>query len=65
MSIDIKELKIEGEAAWELLEVLDTLFVQADEDCPGEYRTEHFRSALTDALDKLCEYGIRVRLNSE
>jgi len=34
----------------ELLAVLEQLAFQADEDCPSELRTEHFRDALHDAF---------------
>jgi hypothetical protein len=29
----------------------------ADEDCPLEYRTEHFKSAITDGYDLLKKVG--------
>jgi hypothetical protein len=30
---------------------------QADEDCPSEHRTEHFRATMADAYDYLREIG--------
>jgi hypothetical protein len=36
--------------AQELLAALENLAVNVDEDCPGEYRTEHLRTALEDAF---------------
>jgi hypothetical protein len=39
---------------------------QADEDTPAEYRTEHFRSAMTDGYDYLEEIGyIKKEENNE
>ena len=37
----------------QLQEVLAIVCSNADEDCPLEYRTEHFRSAITDGYDLL------------
>ena len=34
----------------EILEALEDLAIQADEDCPGEYRSKHFRGALKRAF---------------
>jgi hypothetical protein len=34
----------------ELVEALRDVCTNADEDCPSEYRTHHFRQALYDAL---------------
>ena len=36
---------------------LASMCFQADEDCPAEYRTEHFRSTMDDAYDYLKEIG--------
>ena len=36
---------------------LASMCSQADEDCPAEYRTEHFRSTMDDAYDYLKEIG--------
>ena len=36
---------------------LAAMCCQADEDCPAEYRTEHFRSTMDDAYDYLKEIG--------
>ena len=36
----------------QICELLAWLACHADEDCPAEYRTRHFR----DALDKACEF---------
>ena len=30
---------------------------QADEDCPSEYRTKHFRTSLNEAIDYLEKSG--------
>ena len=43
------------------LELLSDMVQQADEDCPGDYRTEHFRSTMTDCVDFLVEEGIWKR----
>lgn len=40
-----------------LCELLADMCCQADEDTPAEYRTEHFRSAMTDGYDYLKEIG--------
>jgi len=37
----------------ELLDALDSMCVQADEDCPAEYRTKHFTHALERSYDLL------------
>tara|TARA_R110000787_G_scaffold175915_1_gene288258 strand:- start:215 stop:409 length:195 start_codon:yes stop_codon:yes gene_type:complete len=44
-----KENKICDMMAW--------LACHADEDCPGEYRTKHFRIALKKAIDYLESSG--------
>ena len=36
----------------QICELLAWLACHADEDCPAEYRTRHFRNAL----DKACEF---------
>lgn len=44
----------------ELLSALSSLADQADEDCPAEYRSKHFRLALEEAyilLDEHCSKG--------
>ena len=40
-----------------LADHLAAMCCQADEDCPAEYRTEHFRSTMDDAYDYLKEIG--------
>ena len=30
---------------------------QADEDCPSEYRTRHFRNTMSECYDYLYEIG--------
>ena len=40
----------------EALEMLREVISQADEDCPGEYRTKHFRAALKDGISLLKRY---------
>ena len=37
----------------QLADHLASMCCQADEDCPAEYRTEHFRSTMDDAYDYL------------
>ena len=37
----------------QLCSLLADMCCQADEDTPAEYRTEHFRSAMTDGYDYL------------
>ena len=41
----------------QLQEALATVCSNADEDCPLEYRTEHFKSAITDGYDLLKKVG--------
>jgi len=41
----------------QLQEALAIMCCNADEDCPLEYRTEHFRSAITDGYDLLKKVG--------
>ena len=36
---------------------LAAMCCQADEDCPGEYRTKHFRNALDRAVEFLDSSG--------
>lgn len=36
-----------------ILETLSNLALQADADCPGEYRSDHFRHALDAAFQLL------------
>jgi hypothetical protein len=40
-----------------LADHLAAMCCQADEDCPSEYRTKHFRSTMDDAYDYLKEIG--------
>ena len=37
----------------QLADHLAAMCCQADEDCPAEYRTEHFRSTMNDAYEYL------------
>ena len=41
----------------QLADHLASMCCQADEDCPAEYRTEHFRSTMDDAYDYLKKIG--------
>lgn len=41
----------------QLQEALAIMCSNADEDCPSEYRTEHFRSAMNDAYALLRKVG--------
>ena len=41
----------------QLADHLANMCCQADEDCPAEYRTKHFRSTMNDAYDYLKEIG--------
>ena len=41
----------------QLQEALAIVCCNADEDCPLEYRTEHFKSAITDGYDLLKKVG--------
>lgn len=43
----LEELKKEHEKC---IEHLREMVVQADEDCPSEYRSDHFRSAMEDSI---------------
>ena len=40
-----------------LQEALADMLVNADEDCPKQYRTEHFRRALNDGYSLLKTIG--------
>ena len=44
-----------------ILTILNELFENADEDCPSEYRTKHFKSAMSDADNILIKHNIRKR----
>lgn len=37
----------------ELEQALSDMWTQADEDCPAEYRTAHFRTAMKQAIKVL------------
>jgi len=39
----------------EVCMLLARVCLHADEDCPSEYRTHHFKEALDDAVDYLKE----------
>ena len=39
----------------ELLDALSLMHDQADQDCPAEYRTSHFRQAFEDSYDLIVE----------
>ncbi len=41
----------------EICSLLAWLCCHADEDCPPEYRTDHFRNALNDSVDFLSGSG--------
>jgi len=41
----------------EICDMLAWLACHADEDCPAEYRTEHFRNALNKAVEFLDSSG--------
>jgi hypothetical protein len=45
----------------QLADHLASMCCQADEDCPAEYRTRHFRSTMDDAYDYLKEIGYLTR----
>lgn len=40
-----------------ICQLLGWLACHVDEDCPAEYRTEHFSNALNDAVEFLEESG--------
>ena len=46
----------------QLQEALATVCSNADEDCPLEYRTEHFRLAITDGYALLKKLGFFKKL---
>ena len=56
----IPRFEIDKKTAYKILDVLNELFENADEDCPQENRTEHFRTAMSEAEEILIKYGIRV-----
>ena len=41
----------------QLADHLASMCCQADEDCPAEYRTSHFRNTMNAAYDNLKEIG--------
>ena len=41
----------------QLADHLAQMCMHADEDCPAEHRTKHFRSTMNDAYDFLKEIG--------
>ena len=41
----------------EICDMLAWLACHADEDCPGQYRTRHFKNALDDACSFLEDSG--------
>ena len=45
----------------DLCDMLAWLACHADEDCPGEYRTKHFRAILKKAVDYLEDSAARQR----
>lgn len=47
-----KKLTVE-ERLKNALEMLAEMTLQADEDCPSEYRTKHFRTAINDSIKLL------------
>jgi len=49
----------------EVVDLLDELFQQADEDTPGDCRTEHFRSAMYDVEETLIQLKRRHRIETE
>ena len=57
-----EEKKLEDASEWvtvrkkcliELLETLEEITIQADQDCPEEHRSRHFKEALKDAIEVL------------
>ena len=54
---DKKRIAELAEQNTKLSNLLANMCVNADEDCPGEYRTEHFRTAMNVAYDYLKEIG--------
>ena len=40
-----------------LSDLLAEMCSQADEDCPSEYRTRHFRNTMSECYDYLYEIG--------
>ena len=45
--------KLSEAEAYEAVTLLQEMVTQADEDTPSEYRTEHFREAMTDSINFL------------
>jgi hypothetical protein len=39
------------------LELLSDMVEQADQDCPGDNRTRHFRDTMSDCVDFLIQEG--------
>ena len=50
--------KIDEEVLCKALDLLCEMTTQADQDTPIEYRTRHFRDAMSDCYDFLVEQGI-------
>ena len=53
----MKRIKHNDLTHYFLADHLAAMCCQADEDCPSEYRTKHFRSTMDDAYDYLKEIG--------
>ena len=49
----------------EVVDLLEELFEQADQDTPGDYRTEHFRSAMDDVEEALIQLKRRHRIGED
>lgn len=49
----------------EVVDLLEELFEQADQDTPGDYRSEHFRSAMYDVEETLIQLKRRHRIETE
>ena len=51
------EIKAKDKIIKNLTYLLADMCRQADEDCPSEYRTKHFRNKMSECYDYLYEIG--------
>ena len=60
--VDVHQLGHLMEEQKIILEILNNLFENADEDCPQENRTKHFKTAMSEAEKILIKHNIRKKI---
>jgi hypothetical protein len=45
------------------VKLLRDMIIQADEDTPSEYRTDHFRTAMEDGIEFVLEYDKQKKVS--